>query len=398
MRYGPAVLLLLAAAPALCQPAPAAPATAPRTPDDARLIAAVDAAAARVLADKAAAGFVVGIVQGGRVRLVRGYGHADLENRTPVMERTVFRIGSVTKEFTAAAILLLAEQGKLSVDDPLAKYLPDFPRGGEVTIRHLLNHTSGIRNYTSVPDFATASMRQEFTTDGMVALIRRSDPLYDFDPGTSYAYSNSGYLLLGAIVEKVSGQPYAQFLKANLLDPLGLRDTGIDDLAEIVPNRANGYEKAAESRTGFANASPISMSVAAAAGAMRSTAADLLTWHAALLGGRVLKPASLATMTAPGRLKDGRLPVPAPPAAGTPPRPPSSYGFGIMTGGQPGRRTIGHGGSINGFNASLNTFPDDDMTVVLLTNTGGGVAGVGPPIIDAIFAARGASGAGTRTR
>ena len=375
--------LLLTAAPASAQ-TPAAPAASART-DDARLAVAVDAVAAKALADKAAAGFAIGVVENGRVRLARGYGLADLENRVPVTDRTVFRIGSVTKEFTAAAVLLLAERGRLSLDDKLAKYLPNFPRANEVTVRQLLNHTSGIRNYTSVPDFMATAAPREMSADAMIAYMVAAAPVYDFAPGTAWSYSNSGYYLLGAIIEKASGQPHAQFIRANLLDPLGLRDTRFDDMAEIVPGRAKGYDKLAAAPSGFGNSGHLSLSVAAAAGAMRSTVSDLARWHEALLGGRVLKPASVALMTAPGRLADGRLASTARPAAYAA-LPPSDFGFGIASATRDGRRSVGHGGSINGFNANVQTYPDSRTTIVLLTNTGGGTATIMPALVGAVFA------------
>ena len=384
MRRAFSALLLATAAAGIA----ATPAARAQSVPAATLEQAIDAVAADVLKNQVSAGFVVGIAENGKIRLVRGYGSADLEHNIPIDAKTVFRIGSISKEFTAASILLLAERGTLSIDDPLAKYFPDFPRAGEVTIRHLLTHMSGLRNYTSAPDFMKATAVRDLSTDEMVATILQADPLYDFDPGTSYRYSNSGYFVLGAIVEKVSGQSFADFLKANILDPLGLDDTRIDDLAEIVPNRARGYTKA---KTGFVNASYLSMSVAAAAGAVRSTATDLLDWHAALFGGKLLKPASLALMQAPGRLKDGRPGSASRPPSATAPAtggPPSEYGFGLMLTWPAGHRSIGHGGSINGFNAALNSFPDDKVTLVVLTNTDGASAGITPRMIEALFAAR----------
>lgn len=378
---------LLATSPGLAQPA-RVPAPAPvSTTGDAALAAAADAVAARALVNKEAAGFAIGIVENGRVRLARGYGLADLETRTPVTNRTVFRIGSVTKEFTAAAVLLLAERGRLSLDDRLAKFLPAFPRAGQVTLRQLLTHTSGIRNYTSVPDFMTAVAPRDMPADALIAYIAGAAPVYDFAPGTSWSYSNSGYFLLGAVIEKASGQSHAQFIRANILDPLGLADTRFDDMAEIVPNRASGYDKLATAASGFGNAGHLSLSVAAAAGAMRSTIADLARWHEALLGGRVLKPASLAIMTAPGRLADGRLASATRPPTSGQAGPPADYGMGIATTRRDGRVGIGHGGSINGFNASVQTFPAARTTLVLLTNTGGGTVALMPALIDAAIPA-----------
>lgn len=359
---------------------------APAIVAPAELVRAIDALAAEALRDHTTPGLVVGISDHGRPLFIKGYGSANLEDNTAVTAHTVFRVGSVTKQFTAAAILLLAERGQLSVDDPLSRYFPAFPRGSEVTIRNLLNHTSGIHSYTSEKDFLEVTSRRELTTVQMVDLIAHLDKLYDFAPGTSFNYSNSGYVLLGAIIEQVSKLPYATFLKINVLDPAGLADTQVDDLAQIVPNRASGYDKAPTAPTGFVNADYISMSAAAAAGAIRSTAADLLRWHTALLGGKVLKPSSLAMMLLPGRLKDGSLAstsvAPAPGA--TEPR--SDYGFALSTGRTKAHRSIAHGGAINGFGAALTTFPDDMMTVVLLANTVGAPSTLAPKLYDIVLA------------
>ncbi len=378
--------VLLASAQASA-PAPST-AALPASVADPQLAAAVDRAAGEVLAAGESVGFAVAIVENGRVRLLRGYGSADLEQRTPVRADTVFRIGSVTKEFTAAAVLLLAERGRLSLDDKLAKFVPDFPRGDEVTLRQLLNHTSGIANYTGAPDFLAAVAPRDYAAAEFIKHFAAADPLYDFAPGTSWSYSNSAFFLLGAVIEKASGQAYGDFLAANLFRPLGLTNTKLDDLAEIVPNRAEGYDKDPARPGAFRNATHLSMSVAAAAGAMRSTVGDLARWHEALLGGRVLKPASLALMTAPGRLADGRLASTARPANQSVPGVTSNYGLGIATSVRDGRRGIGHGGSINGFNAALQTFPEIRTTVVLLTNTGGGTAKLMPRLVELVFERR----------
>lgn len=385
--------LLLASIPGAA-PAQQAARVAPAT--DPRLAAAVDRVAAEALAAGEAAGFAVAIVEDGRVRLARGYGLADLEQRTPVTADTPFRIGSITKEFTAAAVLLLAERGRLSLDDTLAKFVPDFPRADEVTIRQLLNHTSGIRNYTSVPDFLPTVSPRDYAAADFIKVIAGAEPLYDFAPGTGWSYSNSGYFLLGAVIERASGQSYAEFLDANIFRPLGLNATEPDDMAKIVPGRAEGYDKDPARPGAFRNAGHLSLSVAAAAGAMRSTAGNLARWHEALLGGRVLKPTSLALMTAPGRLIDGRLASVARPAAQTQPGVASDYGLGIATSVRDGRRGVGHGGSINGFNAALQTYPDIRTTVVLLTNTGGGTAKLMPRIVEAVFAAAPSAAAARR--
>jgi CubicO group peptidase (beta-lactamase class C family) len=390
MRHGFGLLLL---ASAMIAPNAIAAQTAPRSvaaapADNAALAQVVDRVAADLIASHASAGFSVAIFEDGRPALVKGYGTANFEDRTPVIAATVFRIGSITKEFTAASILLLAERGKLSVDDRLSQYLPDFPRAGEVTLRELLNHTSGIRNYTDETWLAETSVRN-LTTAQMVDYIARQKPLYDFEPQTGWSYSNSGFFLLGAVIEKVSGQSYAQFLEENVLKPLALNDTRVDDFAEIVPHRAAGYVKAPGAPTGFANAAFISMSAAGAAGAIRSTAGDLARWHEALLGGKLLRPESLRTMLEPGKLKDGRLASAARPAnPAAKPNGTSDYGFGITVSEREGRRSIGHGGSINGFNSSLQSYPDAKVTIAILTNTLPAAGAVSSAIVKAVLPSR----------
>jgi D-alanyl-D-alanine carboxypeptidase len=377
---------MIAPVPVAAQ-APARPAAA-AVPAVGNLGPVVDRVAAELIAGHVTAGFSVAIFRDGQPLLVKGYGHANLEDGAPATAETVFRVGSITKEFTAAAILLLAERGKLSVDDPLGKYLPDFPRANEVTLRQLLNHTSGIRNYTDEAFIADAALR-DMTTEQMDAYIARQQPLFDFEPQTGWNYSNSGFFLLGAVIEKVSGQSYAEFLEQNVLTPLGLKDTRVDVLSEIVPHRATGYVKAEKAPSGFANAGYIAMGAAGAAGAIRSTAGDLARWHIALLGGRLLKPESLALMLQPGKLKDGRLAStarktdPAARPTGT-----SDYGFGITIAERDGRRSIGHGGSINGFNSSLQTYPAERMTIAILTNTLPAAGAVSAAIVKAVLPAR----------
>jgi CubicO group peptidase (beta-lactamase class C family) len=389
-RHAAGVLLALAvstapvayAAPARAQAAAAATETLEQT---------VDRVAADLIAKKETAGFAIGITQRGKAPLIKGYGFANLEDRVPATGHTVFRVGSITKEFTAAAVLLLAEQGKLSIDDTLAKYFPSFPRANEVTLRQLLNHTSGIHNYTAIDGFLPTESRLVLSDAGWETYMAGAKPLYDFDPGTGWRYSNSGFLLLGMIVEKASGQKLAQALRSLLFDPLGLNDTRLDELAEIVPSRAQGYDKAPTSATGFANTAPIAMEAASGAGAIRSTAGDLLKWHAALLDGKLLKPASLKLMLEPGRLKDGKLASSTRPSTGAAvSAPPSDYGFGISTSVQKGRRTVGHGGAINGFNASLMTYPDQQVTIVILANTLPAAGAVSAAMTDPIFTAIGA--------
>ncbi|MDT9600672.1 serine hydrolase domain-containing protein [Sphingosinicella rhizophila] len=378
-----APLAINSAAPAAAQAASGSQTLTPAT------IAAIDSIAKEAVRSGQTAGLAVGVSVNGSPVLVRGYGAADLEHGVPVTQRTVFRTGSVTKQFTAAAILLLAEDGKLSVDDPLSKFFPDFPRASEVTVRELLTHTGGVRNYTAVEDYFPTLGRQDLTTEQMVDYIAKLEKPYDFDPGTSWSYSNSGYFLLGAIIEKLSGQSYAAFMKARIFDPLGLSDTAVDDTTELVPHRADGYEVVKDAPGKYTNTTYIAMGAAAAAGAIRSTVGDLLKWQNALLGGKLLKPGSLAMMIEPVKLKNGSLSGTArkPDPAG---RPPSEYGFGLSMRTEDGRRVIGHGGNINGFNSYTQNFPDQKVSIAVLANTGGRPAGeAGTKIAEAIFGTKG---------
>jgi len=359
-------------------------AEAGETPAPAGLDAAVDGFAQDLLDERQAPGLSIGIARAGEPLLIRGYGLANLEHAVPVTADTVFRIGSVTKQFTAAAILLLVEDGLLSLDDTLDQFFPDFPRSGEVTIRQLLQHTSGIHNYTSLEGFMGTTAPLDHDAGRMVAYIASADPLYDFEPGTGWSYSNSGYMLLDYIVEQVAEEPLAEVLRTRIFDPLGMTRTRMDDMAEIVPGRAQGYDAAPDGAEGFTNTTHLSLSVAAGAGAIRSTPHDLIVWMDALLGGEVVSPQSLDLMLDPARLTDGRLAReyledPHPSLAGM------DYGFGIMTGERGGHRFIGHGGSINGFNASLIHYPDQDITIVLLVNTIGPAARGAPVLANAVF-------------
>ncbi|MCC5981656.1 MAG: beta-lactamase family protein [Oceanicaulis sp.] len=345
---------------------------------------AADAFAAALLEEGEAPGLAIAIARAGAPVLVRGYGYANLEHGVPVGEDTVFRIGSVTKQFTAAAILLLAEEGRLSLDDTVETYFPDFPRAEDITIRQLLQHTAGVSNYTSRDGFMADTAPLHHDRERMLAYIAAADPLYDFEPGTGWSYSNSGYILLDYIAEDAAGQPLADFLRERIFNPLGLNDTRMDDAAEILARRAQGYDSAEDTPSGFTNTAHLSLSVAAGAGAMRSTARDLALWMQALLDGEVVSPASLALMLEPARLKDGSLASSAlenPPAALAG----MNYGLGIMTGERDGRRFIGHGGSINGFNASLIHYPDEATTIVLLVNTIGPAARGAPVLAGAVL-------------
>ena len=279
-----------------------------------------------------------------------GYGYADLENEVKATEHTVYRIGSITKQFTAASIMKLVEAGKLSLDDDLTKFLPDYPTNGhKVTIDRLLNHTSGIKAFTAMPEYRERirlDLSQEELTDIFSAVP------FEFAPGDEYKYNNSAYFLLGTIIEKVSGESYEDFLAGHIWEPLGMLESHYLDNSPIVPNRAEGYEY----RDGrVVNDDPISMRLPFSAGALGSSVTDLFTWQSALLNNRVVGESSYERMITPGSLNDGeRL----------------AYGYGLAVGEMGGHRKISHGGGINGFRTHLSYYPDDDLTVVVLTNTG----------------------------
>jgi CubicO group peptidase (beta-lactamase class C family) len=339
--------------------------------------ARIELAARAVVSSGLSAGVAVGVVRGGQLVFNRAYGLANLELSVPVTASTVFRLASLTKQFTAASVLLLVEQHKLSLDDKLAKYYPDFPRAGQVTIRHLLNHTSGIRDYAEVLSQELGRSRPT----GPEFVKRIAGLGYDFDPGTMWNYSNSGYFLLGQIIEKVSGVSFAEFTRANLFDRLAMMDTAVDDEAQVVPFRASGYEAAKHAPSGYVNAPFVSMAVVYAAGATHSTVADLANWNIAPHGGKVLSAESFRNMTAPAMLNNGRLSGTAkyhkPDAPVRPAEPgfaPREYAMGLHLGSLDGHRFIGHEGGIFGFSTMMEVYPDDGLTTIVLANTNG-VAG-----------------------
>ena len=351
-----------------------------QAPDNKNLAAAIDKAAAAAIASGESPGLEVAVVKNGKPVLVKGYGSADLEQHVPVANTSIFRVGSVTKQFTAVALLLLAEEGKVSVQDKLSKYYPNFPRANDITLDEMLHHTSGIFNYTSEPNFAVDGMIHR-STDEMVEFIGKLPKTQDFEPGTNWSYSNSAYFILGGVVEKAAGEPLAKVFQTRLFTPLGMTHSALDDETEIVDGRARGYSGAGPGK--FSNAPFISMSIPGGAGSIRSTAGDLAKWNAALYGGKILKPASLAAMLTPGKLSNGENSGVAMAkrmkAAGAPADAASTnreYGYALFLSQEDGHRKIDHGGGIYGFSTSLSEFPDDKTTVVVLSNAIGKDVGV----------------------
>jgi CubicO group peptidase (beta-lactamase class C family) len=298
------------------------------------------------------------VVRQGEVLYRGARGMANLELGVPLSADHVFRLGSITKQFTAAAILLLEERGKLTVDDPITEYLPDFPtHGHEITIAHLLTHTSGIYNLTDIPGYMDQPVRQDVTTEELIDAFRDLDP--EFEPGERWDYSNSGYILLGAIIEKVSGQSYAEFMRENVFEPLGLHHTDCDG-TRIIPNRASGYELAGD---GYANAAFISMTQPHGAGVLVSTVDDLVRWNAALAGGELISKESYERMTRPAVLDDGTE---------------APYGYGFSVGDVRSLPAVHHGGGIHGFVTFALYLPGEDVYVAALSNLPGGGMGPGP--------------------
>jgi len=281
------------------------------------------------------------VARGDQVLFSKAYGFANLEWNIPNTTTTKFRIGSVTKQFTAAAILLLAERGKLKLDDPIKNFCPDAPAAWDaVTLTHLLGHTSGIPSYTNTPDFEKLSASHA-TPQELVARVR--DRALEFAPGSRFSYSNTGYVLLGMAIEKASGAKYADFLKRNIFDPLGLADTGYDDNEAILPKRASGYSPAPQ---GKVNAMHVDMSTPFAAGALYSTVDDLRRWQRALFDHQLLSKSSVEKMTSAGK---------------------GNYGFGLFI----GDKAISHGGGIPGFNSRVAYYPATDVVVITLSNLNG---------------------------
>ncbi len=291
------------------------------------------------------------VARNGQPVFSKGYGMANVELGVPNTPQTVYRLGSVTKQFTGMAITMLQERSKLSVNDPACKYLTDCPPAWQaITIKHLLTHTSGIPNYTSFPDFAKTAVLP-VSSPGMISLLK--DKPLEFAVGEKFAYSNSGYFLLGTIIERISGKSYEAFLEENIFTPLGMKHTGYDSPARIIKNRASGYARQSGE---MVNAAYMDMSIPYAAGSLYSTTGDLLIWDQALYTEKLGARKSLDEMFTPLKGDTG-------------------YGYGWSVGKNFERQTIAHGGGIYGFATQITRFPADRITVVVLSNVQGAPAG-----------------------
>ncbi|MBC7900121.1 MAG: serine hydrolase [Saprospiraceae bacterium] len=294
------------------------------------------------------------VAENGRVIYKKGFGMANMEWNVPNDTETKFRLASITKQFTAAVILQLAEQGKLKLDGKITDYLPDYRKdtGDRITIHQLLNHTSGIPSYTALPNFMKDLSRDPYTPAEVVKKYASGD--LEFEPGTKYNYNNSAYFMLGAIIEKVTGKTYAQVMQENIFTPAGMKNSGYDSHSALIPKRATGYTK---TRKGYINADYLDMSLPYSAGSLYSTAEDLYLWDQALYGDKILSAKSKELMFKPNL---------------------ENYGYGVgahtitLSDKKTAVPTIGHSGGINGFSTNIIRFTGDKHLIVLLDNSAQG--------------------------
>lgn len=302
-------------------------------------------------------GIALAVVQDAKIIKAQGYGLANVEHNVPVKPETIFQTGSVGKQFTATAVMMLVEEGKVGLDDKLSKYFPHTPPAWkDITVRNLLTHTSGIPEYTETKNPKAKelfNLRADYTEDDLYERLTKL-PL-DFAPGSKWQYSNSGYVLLGILIHRVTGQFYGDFLQEHIFRPLGMTSTRIISEADIIPNRAAGYELV---NGELKNQQWVSPSLNTTAdGALYTNVLDLSKWDAALYTEKLLKKSSLDQMWTPVKLKDGKT---------------YPYGFGWFLNEVNGHRLIEHDGAWQGFTMSICRYVDDRLTVIVMTNLDSG--------------------------
>lgn len=290
-------------------------------------------------------GLSLAIMKNGEIVLAKGYGLANVEHQVAVKPETIFQSGSMGKQFTATAVMMLVEEGKLSLDDKITKFFPDAPEAWRnITVRHLLTHTSGLGDYPE--DF---DLRRDYTED---ELVQRIKPLpLAFQPGEKWSYSNLGYVMLGVLIHKVSGKFYGDFLQERVFKPLGMTTARVISEADIVPNRAAGYRLVNGELKNQEWVSPTLNTTAD--GALYLTVYDMAKWDAALYTEKLLKRSSLEQMWTPVKLNDGKT---------------FSYGFGWALGEVRGHHVVEHGGSWQGFKSQISRYVDDKLTIVVFAN------------------------------
>ena len=294
-------------------------------------------------------GFAVLIAKDTSVIYKKAFGYANLEHDVKLTPEHIFRIGSITKQFTACAILKLAEKGKLSLEDDITKYIKDYPvHGHSITIEHLLTHTSGIKSYTGMNTWTNEVRRKDFTPEELIEFFKK-EPM-DFAPGEEYRYNNSAYFMLGYIIENVSGKTYEEYLNEQFFVPLGMKNTSYDQTTKIIKNRASGYQK---NNDRFENAEYLSMTQPYAAGSLLSTVGDLFRWYTAVMNDKVISRENREKAHTSYALNNGE---------------PTGYGFGWALGNIHGSPMIEHGGGINGFLTSSMYLPEEKVFVAVFSN------------------------------
>jgi CubicO group peptidase (beta-lactamase class C family) len=306
-----------------------------------------------------APGAAVLVARGDEVLYRGARGLADVTTGAPLSADSVFRVGSISKQFAAAGLLKLVEAGKLSLDDPLSKFVPEFPNGTHITVLELLNHTSGVKDYTHIAAWREGPIEKDLDTAQLLATFEDAKP--DFAPGEDWAYDNSGYALVAAVIEAVTGKPWHQYLREALFVPLGLRHTGYGADPRFAAMQVPGYSLQDGQ---VVPAKVISMTIPSAAGALLSTVDDLLKWNRALHEGRVLGSEAYARMITPvGKAVEAK------------------YGFGIELATVQGKPMLDHSGGIFGFEAMLEYVPGPDISVVVLQNNDSNDDYKGPDMI-----------------
>lgn len=317
----------------------------------AALVARIDSIVSAPITAGKVVGASIAVVKGRDTIAVQGFGKANLELDVPTPLRATYEIGSVTKQFTGAAIMQLVEQGKLSLDDDLQKYVSFDTKGRKVTIRRLLDHTSGIKGYTEMPEFGTL-VASRLPRDTLLTLVARQP--FDFEPGDEQIYNNSAFFLAGLVIEKVSGMPYEEYVQKNLFDKAGMKDAHYCSEVKVYKGKATGYDS---DSTGPIVKGALSHRWPYAAGSLCSSAIDLVAWNEALhQKGAILGPTTYREFLTPGTLNDGTT---------------LGYSMGLAVYNRLGRRALHHGGGINGFLSENLYFPDDSLSVVVLYNTAG---------------------------
>ena len=305
------------------------------------------------IAQKKSPSISVAIVKSGKVVYAKGFGFADLENEIAARPETVYRLGSITKQFTATMIMQLVGEGKVKLDDGFRKLVPEAPEAWDkVTVRQLLNHTSGIKSYTEVKGLFEDAAMKPTTPAGILKTVEKA-PL-DFTPGSDWNYNNTGYEILGMIIEKLDGRPYAESLQARILKPLDMTSTYFVSERTLIKGRARGYES--DGKGGVKHAQYLNMDWPYAAGSMESTVLDLAKWDAALYGEKILPKSALKEMWTRTKLTDGKV---------------RDYGFGWELHNINNSELVEHGGGIHGFATYIRRVPSKELTVIVLLNEGG---------------------------